>query len=80
MGGRIRGGCFSEKEPGKGITFEMYIKKISNKILEKFHISTLKEHPKALEQKEKNDTQKKWWQEIVKLGVDINRIEREKYF
>ena len=39
---------FSEREPGKGIPFEMYIKKISNKILEKFHISTLKEHPKKL--------------------------------
>ena len=33
-----------------------------------------------IEQKEKNDTQKKWWHEIAKLGVEINRIEREKYF
>ena len=27
-------GCFSEGKPGKGITFEMYIKKISNKNLQ----------------------------------------------
>ena len=63
MGGRIRGGCFTEKKPGKGITFEMYIKKISNKILEKFHISTLKEHPKSSRTK-----RKKWHPKEVVAG------------
>lgn len=38
-GGGMRWGRFEEGEPGKGITFEMYINKISNKRKKKIFLS-----------------------------------------
>jgi hypothetical protein len=44
----------------------------SKKKLEKTHISSLKTHLKALEQKEANSLKRSRWQEIIKLRGESN--------
>ena len=58
---------------GKFIALSAYIKK-----LEKSHNSELIGHLKTLEQKEANSPKKTRWQEIIKVRVEINKIETKK--
>jgi hypothetical protein len=47
----------------------------SKKKLERTHISSLKTHLKALEQKEANSPKRSRWQEIIKLRGKIKQVE-----
>ena len=58
----------------KSIALNAYIKK-----LEKYDISELTEHLKTLEQKDANSPKRTRWQEIIKLGAEINKIETKQY-
>jgi hypothetical protein len=74
----VRGGYFSEGKPGKGITFEMYIKKISNK-------KDLFQNPTSLHDKilKKINTTKKYLNVIKRLYnklTDTQQRETSKYF
>jgi hypothetical protein len=48
---------------------------VSQKNLERAHISSLTTHLKALEQKEANSPKRSRWQEIIKLRGKINQVE-----
>jgi hypothetical protein len=50
----------------------------SKKELERAYPSSLTVHMEALEQKEANTLKRSRWQEIVKLRVEINRIETKR--
>ena len=58
---------------GKLIALNAYIKK-----LEKSHTSELAVHLKTLEQTEANSPKRTGWPEIIKLTVEINKIETKK--
>jgi hypothetical protein len=47
----------------------------SKKKLERAYTSSLTVHPKALEQKEANTPKRSRFQEIVKLGAEINQMQ-----
>ena len=46
----------------------------SKKKLEREHTSSLTTHVKALEKKEANSPKRSRWQEIMKLGGEINQV------
>ena len=50
----------------------------SKKKLEKAYICSLTEYLKALEQKEANSPKRSRWPEIIKLSLEINRIETKR--
>jgi hypothetical protein len=51
---------------------------ISKKNLERAYISSLTARLKALEQKDSNSPKRSRWQEIIKLGAEINQIETKR--
>jgi hypothetical protein len=50
----------------------------SKKNLERAYTGSLKVHLKALEQKEANTPKRSRWQEIIKLGAEINQVETKR--
>ena len=58
---------------GKFIALSAFIKK-----LERSHTSNLTAHLKALEQKEANTPKRSRQQEIIKLRININKIETKR--
>jgi hypothetical protein len=50
----------------------------SKKKLERTYSSSLTAHLKALEQKEANTPKRSRWQEIIKLGAEINQVETKR--
>jgi hypothetical protein len=51
---------------------------VSKKKLERAYTSSLTAHLKALEQKEANSPKRNRWQEIIKLGAEINQVETKR--
>jgi hypothetical protein len=58
---------------GNLITLSAFIKK-----LERAYTSSLTAHLKALEQKEADTPKRSRWQEIIKLGAEINQVETKR--
>ena len=50
----------------------------SKKKLERAYTSSLTAHLKVIEQKEANSPKKSRWQEIIKLRIEINQVERKR--
>jgi hypothetical protein len=50
----------------------------SKKKLQRAYTSSLTAHLKALEQKETNTPKRNRWQEIIKLGAEINQIKTKR--
>jgi hypothetical protein len=50
----------------------------SKKNLERAYMSSLTAHLKALEQKETSSPKRSRWQEIIKLGAEINQIQTKR--
>jgi hypothetical protein len=48
---------------------------VSQKKLERAYTSSLLAHLTGLEQKESNKPKRSRWQEIIKLGTEINHVE-----
>jgi hypothetical protein len=50
----------------------------TKKELERAYTNSLTAHLKALEQKEANSPKRSRWQEIIKLGAEINQVETKR--